>query len=326
MKRRTFITLLGGAAVAWPLAARAQQAAVPVIGILHSQTQASEAGRMLAIQRGLQEAGFVVGRDVTIEHRFADGRNDRFPALAAELVQRKVNVIFANTTPPAYAARDATSTIPVVFVTGVDPVEVGLVASMNRPGANVTGVTFLSNKLVAKRLELLSAVTPSGAPIGMLAAQRNPNTETDVRDALTAAQTLKRTLHVEMVRADGGVEAGFGALLERRIGALFVAPQADFRMWHHQLVLLAARHALPTSFSSSDYVITGGLMSYGPDQMDSYREAGVYAGRLLKGEKPAELPVLVATKYDFMINLRTAKALDITIPQSRLALATSVVE
>ncbi len=326
MQRRDFVMLLGGAAAAWPLAARAQQPTMPVIGVLHSQTQASEAGRMPAIQRGLQEAGFVVGRNVTIEHRFADGRNDRLPALAAELVQRKVNVIFANTTPPAYAAKAATSTIPVVFVTGVDPVEVGLVASMNRPGANVTGVTFLSNKLVAKRLELLSAVTPAGAPIGMLAAQRNPNTETDVRDALAAAQTLKHTLHVEKVPADGGVEAGFGALLERRIGALFVAPQADFRMWIQQLVLLAARHALPTSFSSSDYVTAGGLMSYGPDQMDSYREAGLYTGRVLKGEKPAELPVLVATKYDFMINLKTAKALDITIPPSMLALATSVVE
>jgi putative tryptophan/tyrosine transport system substrate-binding protein len=169
-------------------------------------------------------------------------------------------VIFANITPPAYAAKAATSTIPVVFVTGVDPVEVGLVASMNRPGANVTGVTFLSNKLVAKRLELLSAVTPAGAPIGMLAAQRNPNSETDVRDALAAAQTLKRTL-CQKVLPDGGVEAGFGALLERRIGALFVAPQADFRMWIQQLVLPAARHALPTSFSSSDYVTAGGLMS-----------------------------------------------------------------
>jgi putative tryptophan/tyrosine transport system substrate-binding protein len=178
-------------------------------------------------------------------------------------------VIFANTTPPAYAApRPRPSTIPVVFVTGVDPVEVGLVASMNRPGANVTGVTFLSNKLVAKRLELLSAVPPAGAPIGMLAAQRNPNSETDVRDALAAAQTLKRTL-CQKVLPDGGVEAGFGALLERRIGALFVAPQADFRMWIQQLVLPAARHALPTSFSSSDYVTAGGLMSYGPDQMDS---------------------------------------------------------
>ena len=199
MKRRAFITLLGGAATAWPFAARAQQATVPVIGMLHSQTQASEAARMPAIEQGLREAGFVVGRNVTIEHRFADGDNDRLPTLAAELVQRQVKVIFANSTPPAYAAKAATATIPIVFTTGVDPVEVGLVASMNRPGANVTGVTFLSNKLVAKRLELLCALLPGTAPIGMLAAQLNPNTETDARDALAAASVLGRTMHVEKV-------------------------------------------------------------------------------------------------------------------------------
>jgi putative ABC transport system substrate-binding protein len=325
MRRRDFIKAIGGLAAASPLAARAQQA-IPVIGMLHSQTQASEAARMPAIERGLQEAGFVVGRNVAIEHRFAGGHNDRLPALAAELVQRKVNVIFANTTPPAYAAKAATTTIPIVFTTGVDPVEVGLVASMNRPAGNVTGVTFLSNKLVAKRLELLSAVTPAGAPIGMLAAQRNPNTETDVRDALAAAQALGRTLHVERVPPDGGVEVSLAALIQRRIGALFVAPQADFRMWRQQLVLLAARHALPTSFSSGDYVTAGGLMSYGPDQVDSYREAGIYTGRILKGEKPADLPVLVAAKFEFAINLNTAKALGLTIPPSMLALTTSVVE
>lgn len=326
MRRREFIALVGGAAAGWPVMARGQQAAMPVVGILHSQTQASEAARITAILRGLQEAGFVVGRNVAIEHRFADGHIDRLPALAAELVQRKVNVIFANTTPPANAAKAATSTIPVVFTTGVDPVEVGLVASMNRPGGNVTGVTFLSNKLVAKRLELLSAVVPAGAPIGMLAAQRNPNTATDVRDALAAAQTLGHTLHVERVPPDGGIEVSLADLLQQRIGAVFVAPQADFRMWSQQLVLLAARHALPTSFSSGDHVAAGGLMSYGPDQMDSYREAGVYTGRVLKGETPAELPVMVATKFEFMINLKTAKALGITIPPSMLALATRVVE
>src|SRR5262245_1114058 len=325
MRRREFITLLGGPAVAWPLAVSAQQPAMPVVGLLHSQTQASEASRMSAIEQGLREAGFVVGRNVTVEHRFADGHNDRLPILAAELVQRQVNVIFANTTPPAFAAKAATATVPIVFTTGVDPVEFGLIASMNRPGGNVTGVTFLSNKLVAKRLELLSAVTPSGAPIGMLAAQRNPNTETDVRDALAAAQTLKRTLHVEKVLPDG-VEAGLGALLERRIGALFVAPQADFRMSLQQLVLIGARHALPTSFASSEYVAAGGLMSYGPDQMDSYREAGVYTGRVLKGERPAGLPVMLATKFEFAVNLNTASALGLTIPPAVLALATRVIE
>jgi putative ABC transport system substrate-binding protein len=188
MRRREFLGMLSGAAAAgWPRAAHAQHRAMPVIGMLHSQTEASEAPRMTAIAQGLREAGFIVGQNVAVEHRFADGHNDRLRRLAAELVQRQVNIIFANTTPPAYAAKATTATIPIVFTTGVDPVEVGLVASMNRPGGNVTGVTFLSNKLVAKRLELLSALAPPTSPIGMLAAQRNPNTETDVRDALAAA-------------------------------------------------------------------------------------------------------------------------------------------
>jgi len=326
MRRRDFITLLGGAAGVWPLAAHSQQPAMPVVGMLHSQTQASEASRMPAIEQGLREAGFVVGRNVMVEHRFADGHNDRLPILAAELVQRQVNVIFANTTPPAFAAKAATATVPIVFTTGVDPVEFGLIASMNRPGANVTGVTFLSNKLVAKRLELLCALVPGTAPIGMLAAERNPNTETDAKDALAAASVLGRTMHVEKVAPEGDIERSFAALIERRIGALFVAPQADFRMWRQQLVLLAMRHGLPTSFSSNDYVTAGGLMSYGPDQMDSYREAGVYTGRVLKGEKPADLPVLVATKFEFAINLNTAKALGLTIPPSMLVLATNVIE
>jgi putative ABC transport system substrate-binding protein len=326
MRRREFITLLGGATAAWPLAVRAQRPAMPVIGILHSQTQDSEAARMPAIAQGLSEAGFVAGRNVTIEHRFADGHNDRLPMLAAELVRLQVNVIFANTTPPALAAKAATATIPIVFVTGVDPVELGLVASLNRPGANVTGVTFLSNKLVAKRLELLCQMVPGTAPIGMLAAQHNPNTETDVRDALAAAKTLGRTLHVAKVAPQDDIGAAVAALVQQRVGALFVAPQADFRMWRQQLLAVAARHALPTSFSSGDHVTTGGLMSYGPDQMDSYREAGIYTGRILKGEKPAGLPVMLATKFEFVINLKTAKALGLTISPSLLVLATKVIE
>ncbi|MFL5099018.1 MAG: ABC transporter substrate-binding protein [Xanthobacteraceae bacterium] len=325
MKRRAFILALGGAA-AWPLTARAQQPAMPVIGILHSQTQESEAARMPAIEQGLSEVGFFAGRNVTIAHRFADGHNDRLPMLAAELVRLQVNVIFANTTPPALAAKTATARIPIVFVTGVDPVEVGLVASLNRPGANVTGVTFLSNKLVAKRLALLCDVAPGNAPIGMLAAQHNPNTETDVRDAFSAATALGRTLHVVKVAPQGDIDAAIAALVRQQVGALFVAPQADFRMWRQQLLALAAHHALPTSFSSSDHVTAGGLMSYGPDQMDSYREAGIYAGRILKGESPAGLPVMLATKFEFAINLKTATALGLAMPAPLLALATKVVE
>ena len=207
-------------------------------------------------------------------------------------------------------------------MTGVDPVEVGLVASFNRPGANVTGVTFLSNKLVAKRMELLATLVPGPGPIGMLAHTRNPNTATDVRDALATAATLGRTLHVERVASAGDLDAAVSTLLQKRIAALFIAPQADFRIWRQQILALAERHALPTSFSSNDYVRAGGLMSYGPNQLNSYREAGNYTARILKGAKPAELPVLVSTTYDFTINLKTAKALGLTISPTVLALAT----
>jgi ABC-type uncharacterized transport system substrate-binding protein len=286
MKRRAFITLLGGAAAAWPLVAPAQQPAVPVVGVLSSQSQDSEATVLAAWRQGLSEAGYDDGRNVTFEYRYADGQGDRLPTLAAELVRRQVRVLVANTTPPAFAAKAATATIPVVFVTGVDPVEVGLVASFNRPGANVTGVTFLSNKLVAKRLELLAALVSGTAPIGMLAHARNPNTATDVRDALATAASLGRTLHVETVASASDVDPAVPALVQQRVTALFIAPQADFRFWRHQILALAERHALATSFSNSDFVVAGGLMSYGPDQVDSYREAGKYTGRILKGESP----------------------------------------
>ena len=326
MKRREFVTLLGGAAAALPLAAQAQQPAMPVIGVLSSQSQDSEAAVLAAWRQALNDAGYVGGRNVAIEYRFADGQNDRLPMLAADLVRRNVTVLVANTTPPAFAAKAATATIPIVFMTGVDPVEVGLVASFNRPGANVTGVTFLSNKLVAKRLELLAALVPGTAPIGMLAHTRNPNTAADVRDALAAAAELGRTLLVEKVASAAEVEASVTMLVQQRVAALFLAPQADFRLWRQVILALAERHALPTSFSNRDFVVAGGLMSYGPNQIDSYREAGIYTARILKGEKPAELPVLVSTTFDFAINLKTAKALGLTIPPIVLALATAVIE
>ena len=326
MRRRAFITLLGGAAAGWPLVARAQQPAMPVIGVLSSQTRETESARIGAVRQGLNETGFVEGRNGAIEYRFADGHGDRLPTLAAELVQRQVTVLVANTTPPALAAKAATTTIPIVFVTGVDPVELGLVASFNRPGANVTGVTFLVQQLVAKRLELLCEVMPRTAPIGMLADQNNPNSESDVRNARAAAVALGQTLHVEKVATPSDIDTAFAALVQRRVTAVFVAPHANFRIWRQQVLLLAARHVLPTSFSSSDFVIAGGLMSYGPDQMYSYREAGIYVGRILKGEKPADLPVLQSTKFEFVINLRTAKALGLTVPPTMLALATEVIE
>jgi putative tryptophan/tyrosine transport system substrate-binding protein len=325
LRRREFITLLGGVA-AWPLAARAQQATTPVIGVLSSQSQNSEAAVLGAWHQALNDSGYVEGRNVAVEYRFADGKNDLLPGLAAELVRRPVRVLVANTTPPAFAAKAATATIPIVFVTGVDPVEVGLVASFNRSGANVTGVTFLSNKLVAKRPELLGTLVPEAAPIGMLAHTHNPNTPADVRDALATAAALGRTLQVEKVANAGDLDAAVTALVQQRIAALFVAPQADFRLWQQPILALADRYALPTSFSNSDFVVAGGLMSYGPNQHDSYREAGFYTARILKGEKPSDLPVLVSTKFDFAINLKTAKALGLAVPPSMLALATAVIE
>ena len=326
MRRRDFISLLAGVPVLRPLSVRAQPSTIPVVGVLHSQTPESEASRVTAIQQGLGDVGFVVGRNVLFEHRYAEGQNARLPALAAELVERRVNVLLANTTPPAIAAKAATTTIPIVFVTGVDPVEVGLVASVNRPGANVTGVTFLSNKLVAKRLELLCDLIPAHAPIGMLAAEHNPNTATDIRDTQAAANALRRVLHVEILSPQGDIDAPLMRLHRQQIGALFLAPQADFRLWRPPILKFATEHKLPTSFGSSDQVTGGGLMSYGPDQIHSYREAGAYTGRVLKGEKPATLPVLIATKFEFAVNLKTAKALGVTFPPSLLVLATNVIE
>jgi putative tryptophan/tyrosine transport system substrate-binding protein len=322
MRRREFITLLSGAAASRPLTSRAQQQSLPVVAILSAQSQQSEAVLLAEWEKALN----VNGRNVLFEYRFADGQGDQLPMMAADLVRRQVAVLVANTTPPALAAKAATTTIPIVFVTGVDPVEVGLVASFNKPGANVTGVTFLSNKLVAKRLELLAALVSPTAPIGMVTHTRNPNTVADIRDALAAATALGRTLYVEKVASLSELDAAVTALIQQRVGALFVAPQADFRIWQQQILALAARNALPTSFSNSDFVVAGGLMSYGPDQIESFREAGTYTARILKGEKPAELPVLVSTIFDFAINLKTAKALGLTIPPSMLALTTMLIE
>ena len=299
---------------------------MPVIGILSSQTRETESQRLSALHQGLKETGFIEGRNIVIEYGFADGHGDRLPALAAELVRRQVAVVVANTTPPALAAKAATSTIPIVFVTGVDPVEVGLVASFGRPGANITGVTFLVQQLVAKRLELLCDLVPKAAPIGMLADRHNPNAESDVKNALAAASALGRTLHVVKVAAPVDIDSAFATFIQHRVAAVFVAPHANFRIWREQVVGLAARHVMLTTYASSDFVVAGGLMSYGPDQLESYREAGIYTGRILKGEKPAGLPVIQSTKFEFVINLKTAKALGVTIPLTMRLAATRLIE
>lgn len=309
-----------------PRGAPAQPPAMPVVGVLNMQTPDSEIVQLTAIRRGLKEAGFVEGQNVAFDLRFAEGRSNILPTLAADLVRRRVALIVANTTPPAIAAKAATSSIPIVFAFGADPVELGLVASFNRPGANITGVAFLVNKLVAKRLEFLAEVVPKTKPIGMLVDPNNPNAESDVKYAQAAAVVLGRRLIIAKAGTQSDLDGAFATLGENRVAALFVAPNANFRIWRNRLLALVAQHNLPASYSNGDFVRAGGLMSYGPDQADAYRLAGLYAGRILKGEKPAELPVLQPTKFELVINLKSAKALGVSIPQALLLQATEVIE
>jgi putative tryptophan/tyrosine transport system substrate-binding protein len=326
MKRRAFITLLGGAAAAWPLAARAEQPAMPAIGVLNSTTLASFPERMAAFRQGVNESGFVEGQNVTIEYRSAEGRDDRLPALAADLVRRQVSVIATGSTAAALTLKTATTTIPIVFSTGADPVEIGLVASLNRPGSNLTGVSFLVNKLVAKRLELLSALVPSASVIGMLVDPTNPNAEADVSDARAAADAIGRALLVIGAANQREIDSAYAALIQQRVSALFVAAHINLTNWHDQIVALATGHAVAASYPAREYVAAGGLMSYGPNQRDVYRQVGVYVGRILKGEKPADLPVIQPTKFELVINLRTAKTLGLSVPAGVLSIADEVIE
>jgi putative tryptophan/tyrosine transport system substrate-binding protein len=322
MKRREFIALLGGAAAAWPLAARAQQSSIPVVGFLRSATSQPDY-RLTAFRQGLKEAGFTEGQNVAIEYR--SDQTDRLPLLVADFLRRQVAVIVGNT-PGALAAKAATTEVPVVFVTGGDPVSVGLVASLNRPAGNVTGISFITAELGSKQLGLLRELRPGAARIAVLADPKWPITERFLSELRTAALAVGQQLIVLDVSSGREIETAFTTLVERGAGALQVGVGAFMSSQRERIVALASRHAVPTISPYREFVEAGSLMSYAPSISDAYRQGGIYVGRILKGEKPGDLPVMLPTKFEFVINLKTAKALGLEVPDRLLIAADEVIE
>jgi putative ABC transport system substrate-binding protein len=327
MRRREFITLVGVAAAVWPLAPRAQQAAVPVVGVLSAEWPNLFSDRLRAFHDGLREAGYVEGRNLAIEYRWAEGRNNRLPALAAELVRRQVTVIVATSTPAVLAARTATTTIPIVFFVAADPVQLGLVTSLSRPEGNLTGVVTLNVEVAAKRLELLHELVPTATIVALLVNPMSTTlAETITRELQAAARTLGLEFHVLQSSSEREIDAAFATLVQLRAGGLVIGADALFNSRSEQLAALTIRHRVPAIYQFREFVSAGGLMAYGSTVLDTYRPLGVYTGRILKGEKPAELPVQQATKVELVINMKTAKALGLTIPLPLIGRADEVIE
>jgi putative ABC transport system substrate-binding protein len=329
LKRRDFITLLGGAAAAWPFAARAQQPALPVIGFLNGGFEVANADRVRAFRKGLGETGYIEGQNVAIEYRWLEGQYDRQPALMADLVRRRVAVIVAGGGETiALAAKAGTATIPIVFNVGQDPVTLGLVASLARPGGNATGVNSFGRALNAKRLGLLHELVPKAVRVAVLANPSIPGTtiEANLRDIQEAASTLGLQIQVLNASTNREIDAAFAALARERIDALFVVANGFFTSRRVQIATLAARERIPAAYSDRAIVAAGGLMSYATSEADTFRQVGVYTGTILKGTKPADLPIVPSTKFEFVINLQTARLLDITVPPTLLAIADEVIE
>jgi putative tryptophan/tyrosine transport system substrate-binding protein len=325
--RREFITLLGGVAAAWPLAARAQQATIPAIGFLHPASPDAFPDRLRGFRQGLKDTGYVEGENAMIIYRFAENQIDRLPAMAGELVRSQVAVIAAANSPAALAAKAATTTIPIVFITPEDPVRLGLVPSLSRPGGNLSGINLLSGELQAKRLELLRQLVPRVARVAVLVNQANvENTETTIRDVEAAARDIGLQIQILQASSSGEINAAFATLAREQVDALFVGTDPFFTSRRVQLAILAARHSIPSTYGTRETVEVGGLMSYGANIPDAWRQAGAYVGRIIKGAKPADLPVVQSTKLEFVINLSTAGALGLAVPPSMLASADGVIE